>query len=491
MNTRPLWAHQTEAINKALLMDEQGFYVNPDLFLAMEMGTGKTRCVIEIMRRLYAREGRVMRTLIIAPIIVLTNWKNEIAMYSKIKPHDVAILKGTGTRRSHTFMDFCSDQGVLCRDKIIIMNPESLLMNDLMSQIELWKPEIIICDEAHVFKNHSSKRAKKMAPLADLARHRYMLTGTPILNSPQDIFMQYRILDGGQTFTKNFFSFRNYFFTDKNSAFAHKENHFPKWEPIKERFPEMQQKIHKKAFRAVKADCLDLPPLIRQTIEVDMSPEQRKMYEEMRKDFITWVQAKQKGDEPRAVIAQLAVTKSLRLQQIVSGYAKTDEGDIVWFDPNPRLKAVADIIETLGNSKVIIWAIFKENYKMLEAMCKKLGLEYAMINGDLTNKEKDENVEKFTKSPTCNVMIANQSAGGVGINLVESNYSLYFSKSFSIKDDLQSEARNYRGGSEMHDKVTRIDIVCPNSIDELINNALAMKQDIASVILDKKFTENL
>lgn len=490
MDTRPLWKHQVEAIEKALAMDESG-YVTPDLFLAMEMGTGKTRCVIEIIRRLYAREGRVMRTLIIAPIIVLTNWKNEIAMYSKIKDHDVQILKGSGARRVNTFMNFVGDQGVLTRNKIVIMNPESLQMNELMSQIDLWAPEIIICDEAHVFKNHSSKRAKRMAPLADMARHKYLLTGTPILNSPMDIFMQYRILDKGETFTKNFFSFRNYYFSDKNASFAHKENHFPKFEPIRERFPVMTEKIHRKAFRAVKADCLDLPPFIRQTVEVEMSPEQRKMYESMRKDFIAWVESKDKSDEPRAVIAQLAITKSLRLQQIISGYAKTDEGDIVWFDPNQRIKAVREIIEGLGSSKVIVWAIYKENYKMLEKMCKDMNAEYAMINGDLSNKEKDENVERFTKDPNCNIMIANQSAGGVGINLVESNYSIYFSKNFSIKDDLQSEARNYRGGSERHEKVTRIDIVCPNSIDELINNALALKQDVANVILDKKFMEKL
>ena len=83
-------------------------------------------------------------------------------------------------------------------------------------------------------------------------------------------------------------------------------------------------------------------------------------------------------------------------------------------------------------------------------------------------------------------MIANQSAGGVGINLVEASYSIYYSKGFKLEDDLQSEARNYRGGSEIHTSVTRIDLVTPNSIDELVNEALASKQQISDNILGWK-----
>jgi SNF2 family DNA or RNA helicase len=81
-------------------------------------------------------------------------------------------------------------------------------------------------------------------------------------------------------------------------------------------------------------------------------------------------------------------------------------------------------------------------------------------------------------------MIANQKAGGVGINLVEASYSIYYSKSFSLEDDLQSEARNYRGGSQMHHRVTRIDLVARGTIDELITSSLANKQDVSQTILD-------
>ena len=83
-------------------------------------------------------------------------------------------------------------------------------------------------------------------------------------------------------------------------------------------------------------------------------------------------------------------------------------------------------------------------------------------------------------------MIANQGAGGIGINMTEASYSIFFSRNFSLEHDLQAEARNYRGGSEMHQKVTRIDLVSPGTIDELISEALANKQNMAEKILDWK-----
>ena len=92
----------------------------------------------------------------------------------------------------------------------------------------------------------------------------------------------------------------------------------------------------------------------------------------------------------------------------------------------------------------------------------------------------------FRTNSDVRVMVANQAAAGVGINLVEASYSIYYSKNFSLEHDLQSEARNHRGGSEMHDKVTRIDIVAKGTIDELITEALMNKQNIGEQILGWK-----
>lgn len=473
---RPLWKHQVDAIRMA--------ETHPDVGLFWEMGTGKTRGLIEILRRRYAAKGRLMRTVIFAPIVVCQNWAKEFSIYSKIKPIDVVVLTKSGKRRTKELLAAIGDD--CSRAKIIVTNYEATQMEELYTLLTHWKPEIIVCDESQRLKNPESKRAKLVAKLADIAEHRYILTGTPILNSPSDVYMQFRILDKGETFGKNFFSFRGRYFEDKNAAFKGKNTYFPKWEPRVSEFPVLQNKIKAKAIRILKKDCLDLPPLLKQEVSVEMSTDQMRMYEEMRKEFVTFLKEKEGSGEPRAVVAQLAVTKALRLQQIVSGFAK-DELGVEHRLKCPRMDVLSELLEELTpNHKVIVWAVFKENYRMIADACKSLGISYAELHGDLSASDKNEHINKFREDESCRVMIANQSAGGVGINLIEASYSIYYSKGFSLEHDLQSEARNYRGGSEVHEKITRIDLVSRGTIDELVLEALSKKQQVSDIILGWK-----
>jgi SNF2 family DNA or RNA helicase len=142
-----------------------------------------------------------------------------------------------------------------------------------------------------------------------------------------------------------------------------------------------------------------------------------------------------------------------------------------------------EALEDLEGHKVIVWACFRENYAMIAEALEKAGMQYAFLYGGMSDKERQLNLDLFCKDPNVNVLIANQKSAGLGINLVESDYSLYFSRNFSLEEDLQSEARNYRGGSEMHEKVTRVDLVCPHTIDSLVLKALLSKQNMAENIL--------
>jgi len=245
--------------------------------------------------------------------------------------------------------------------------------------------------------------------------------------------------------------------------------------------------MYKKAIRVVKSECLDLPPLTRQRIEIELSPAQLKMYREMAEEYVTFVEKHKASGESMAVVAQLAITKALRLQQIVSGFAKDVEGTHHRINPCPRLDVLGDILDDIvPDHKVIVWAVFKENYAMIGEMLKKKKIPFVELHGDVPNKDREEMVRRFRNDGDCRVIIANQGAAGIGINLTEASYSVFYSRSFSLEHDLQAEARNYRGGSEMHNSVTRIDLIAPATIDELIAEALSTKQDIAHKILDWK-----
>jgi SNF2 family DNA or RNA helicase len=111
-------------------------------------------------------------------------------------------------------------------------------------------------------------------------------------------------------------------------------------------------------------------------------------------------------------------------------------------------------------------------------------IPHVFITGDMTMPEKKEAMDEFRKNDAVRVVITNRKAAGIGINLVEASYSIVFSRNFSLEDELQSEARNYRGGSQIHKSITKIDLVTKNTIDEVVLAALQSKKNISDAVID-------
>lgn len=469
----PPWKHQLDIIDKAVPL--------PSYALFAEMGTGKTATTINILRHKYYHTRRLMRTMVFCPPVVRTNWKREFEAHSKCGP-DVTVLEGAGKKRlrqfeSEAFGDCFGPLYDQLKPRIFVTNYESLLMKDLYKLFLYWKPEVLVFDESHYCKSNKSKRTKLAIKLADLATHKYCLTGTPILNNAMDIWAQFRILDGGETFDTNFYAFRAQYFIDKNANMpSHKR--FPDWRPRPGIEDVFNQKIYAKASRVLKKDCLDLPPVVRKTVQCDMGTDQAKAYKEMLKNFITYINGE-------ACVASIALTKALRLQQIATGFYVTDESDTRHFKTTPRIDllvaTLADIYEENSKAQVIVWACFKDNYKQIvKALEDKYSLTHLL--GGMTDNARQKSIDSFQAGES-QIMIANQQAGGVGVNLTNASYAVYFSRNFSLEADLQSEARCHRGGSEKHDKITRIDIVATDTIDEVVAGALARKENLANNIL--------
>lgn len=461
-----LWKHQRDIICRAAPRRSFGIFA--------EMGTGKTCAAIQIMRQWFAQNKRVLRTLVLGPPIVVQNWKREFQQYSRVGG-EVICLEGAGKKRAQ---DISLYQG---QDKIFVTNYESLLMKDVFDQLEAWGPEVIVFDESHKLKNISAKRTKQAIKLSDQAKYRLVLTGTPVLNTPLDLFAQFRVMDGGELFGKNFFVFRAQYFADKNAGMP-KDKHFPLWLPRPGALDELNKKIKPVSMVVKKADCLDLPPLVRQEIAVELSKDQRKLYESMKKDFIAYVNDK-------ACVANLAITKALRLQQIVSGFitlegAAGEERVNVAIKDNPRAQALKELLEDIAPShKVLVWAVFRENYAAVRAVCEALDLKYVEVHGEVSPAARQKAVDSFNTDPDVRVFLGHPGSAGIGINLVSASYSVFYSRTFSLEQDLQAEARNYRGGSEIHEKVTRIDLVAKGTIDEIITAKLAAKVDVSEAIL--------
>lgn len=465
---RKPWKHQEDVVAKA------GGKVNFGLF--MDVGTGKTMTAIALSRFQMHRRKRTMKTLVVCPAIVVQNWKSEWVGASKYKPEQIIPVVGTGKKRAEII------EGAYER-KVLITNYESLLMEDVFVKLKAWGPEILIFDESHRLKSYDAKRSKLAYELSRCTSvlNRYILSGTPVLGTPLDLFQQFLVMDLGATFGTNFFVFRNTYFVDRNAGMP-SQKYFPKWVIRDGAIDDITKKISAVSVSIKKHECLTLPPLIRTVIKIQMSAEQKRIYAEVAKDFIAFVGS-------QAVVAKTALTKGLRLMQIASGFVSLEgdeNGDKVEIEvkDNPKDRALFELLEDLsGASKIICWCSFKANYRSVAAVCKKLDLSYVEIHGGISQKEKDAAVDSFNKDPKVKVLIGNASAAGEGISLTASDVSIFYSRTFSWGADTQAEARNYRGGSHIHEKVTRYDLVMEDTIEEHIAEKLACKEAISESVL--------
>ena len=209
-----------------------------------------------------------------------------------------------------------------------------------------------------------------------------------------------------------------------------------------------------------------------------MTPEQKRLYNELKKDNLAWVNEQQLDQ----ISSQQAVVKSMRLHQIACGCTKSDTGEEVRI-PNNRLKELMEILEET-DGKVIIWANYRPNIKEIyEAIVEVYG-KNAVVHyyGDTSNEDREEAKVRMQTDPTCRFFVGNTQTGGYGITLTESNTTIYYSNNYDLEKRLQSEDRNHRIGQTK--PVTYIDLMVPGTVDMKIVRALRDKINIAGAILD-------
>ena len=506
----PPWNHQKKDVDRIHKEHIKSFA------LFYDMGAGKTKTAIDIARSIYLRHDRLLKTLIICPIVVVENWKREFLTHSNVPAAAIQVVDGkskpNGKKVKTAQLKLKLEQLNNSSASIFIINTESVGNKNLWPLIEAMGFEVLIVDESHRFKSPSATRTKALHRLTNQGQleYRYILTGSPILQDALDLWSQFFILNPS-ILGYNYFSFRSQYFYDANASMpAHV--HFPKFIPKDEAyykklklpynddFATLNKIIYRHASRVMKDDVLDLPPFVTQKIEVEFTKEQSRIYEEMRKDLVATLDTKEELytfehnnfldiAEAEVMSADLAIVKTLRLMQIAAGIFTNEDGDVKEIKEN-RSKILKELLEEITankENKVIVWSCFTPTYGVIEKVCEELGIKYTWLTGRQDKDEKQANVDQFNTDKDTQVIIANQGAGGTGVNLTASNYSIYYSRSFNLEHDIQSEARNYRGGQNR--KVTRIDLVTPDTIDAAIVEALAKKKEGAENILEVKSLE--
>ncbi len=295
-----------------------------------------------------------------------------------------------------------------------------------------------------------------------------------------DIFMQFKILDQGKTFGLNYFAFRAKYFVDKNASWAGKQKHFPLWIPREDTRLDLMNKIRQKAHVVETKDCMELPPYVEVTEYLEMGKNQKKAYEQMRDYFMTFIE--ENMDKP--ALATIAPVKALRLLQIAAGHVTQEDGTLATFE-NPKLDRLMEHLEELTpEHKVIVWTVFKHDIACITTELKARGIKFVSLSGLDNIQEKQASVDAFQKDPTVRVFVGNDRSGSTGINLTQASYSIRYSNSFNLGNYLQSIARNYRGGSQIHERIVNINLSMKDSIDEAVTKSLLAKEDIGKNLVN-------
>lgn len=435
----------------------------------MEMGTGKSKVIIDNAAFLFSR-SEVDLLLVTAPNGVHRQWVDEQlpAHMPEWTGYKAAFYEsGMSKKRMAELEAVMAFRNGLA---VVTMNIEALshksgeafLKRVLQRGRVLWA-----VDESTRISKPSSQRTKACLRLAPLAAYRRIASGAPVTKGVEDLYTQLMFLDPDILGFSSFYTFRNRYCVMGG------------WEAKQivsyRNVDELQRRLDGWTYRITKADCLDLPEKVYVTRTVLLSEEQKKHYENLKTEFITWIE----GGE---VDANLAITRLMRLQQVVCGFLPTENGVIQIDKQNPRIEALMEILEQ-AQGKVIVWARFKEDVRMIREALNKKKIAHVTYTGADSSEERAAAKERFMTDPDCSVWVGNAAAGGIGLNLVVANTMVYYSNEFNADVRWQSEDRIHRIGQK--NTATYIDLVAEKTVDVKILKALKNKKSVADSVIDK------
>jgi len=449
----------------------------------MEMGTGKSKTLLDNIGILY-RAGAVNFAVLFAPKGVYRNWvsKEIPEHFSDSIPHRT--IRWVSTPNAGQLKEIRSVAQPFEGMTFFVMNIEALsTVKGVEALTWLGKKfgayGLIGVDESTTIKNMKAKRTKNLIKAGQLFAYRRILTGSPVTKAPLDIYAQAEFLGPRLLGHSSYYSFQaRYAVTQKRKMGNHSFEQVVGYRNL----DELSDIIKTFSYRVLKKDCLDLPDKIYTVREVDLTPEQTKMYNEIRGEGLTMLES---GD---MVSTQSIIAQMLRLQQVLSGHLKTDDGDIVTF-PTNRLEELVSICSETGG-KVIIWSRFRHD---IQQITRRLRQEFgedsaASYYGDTSDDERLRVVQDFQKPDhPLRFFIGNAATAGYGITLTEASTVVYYSNSYDLEHRIQSEDRAHRLGQK--NNVLYIDLISPGTIDERIVKALRQKIDLGAKVLGEEARE--
>ena len=470
--TKP-YEHQLDALEASCDKEVFAYF--------MEMGTGKSKVLLDNAAVLYDK-GEINALLLIAPKGVYKNWyDSEIPTHLPDHIDKKIVLWKTSDKsiKQKKLLNTLFESGSDLR--ILIMNVESFSSGDGASFaykfLSAHPKSMVAIDEATTIKTPTTNRTKSILKLRDLCKYRRILTGSPVTKSPLDLYSQCLFLDPWLLGHESYYTFKaRYAVTKKILVNGRNIEIIVGYRNI----PELSDKVATFSKRILKEDCLDLPAKSYVKHYVELTDDQRKLYKQMKKEAIAFLNGKMQS-------SATVMTQLMRLHQITCGHFTADDGTIQDL-PCSRLSELMNILENI-EGKTIIWSHYTYDVKRIIEEIKKVYGEDSVVDyfGETDTDARSKNIKKFQNDDKCRFFVGTTHTGGYGITLTAGSNMIYFSNGYDLEKRQQSEARIDRIGQTK--KMTYIDIMAQDTIDERIVKALRKKVNIANAIMKEDYKE--
>ena len=468
--TKP-YGHQVTALEKSW---QKKVYA-----LFMEMGTGKTKVAIDNLAMLYDK-GNVNGALIIAPKGVYKTWYSQefpIHMPAHIR-YKLVLWQAAINQKQKKRLDTLFETGVNLH--ILIMNVEAFSTTkgvEFARKFLSCHETFMVVDESTTIKNPEAKRTKNIINLATHAKYRRILTGSPVTKSPLDLYKQCEFLDPYLLHHSSYYTFRSRYATLRT---AHFNGRSVQLVVGYKNLAELSEKLKPFSYRVLKDECLDLPPKTYMKRIITLTPEQQKVYRQMKQMALAEMNGK-------VITTMNALTQLMRLHQITCGHFKADD-DSIQPIKNNRLSQLLEVLEEL-EGKAVIWAHYQFDVKtIVKAIQEKYGEKSVVTYYGLTpNEIRQTNLERFQTKDETRFLVGTPQTGGYGITLTAASTMIYCSNGYDLEKRTQSEARIDRIGQKF--PMTYIDILAEDTVDERIVKALRKKINIATQVMGEELKD--
>ena len=461
------YRHQLTALERSWNKESFAYF--------MEMGTGKTKVLIDNVAMLYDK-GRIDGALIVAPKGVVSTWyKQELPAHLPDHIENVAVLwQANINKKQQEKLDTLFQTGHDLH--ILIMNVEAFSTEKgriFAAKFLRSHKSLMAIDESTTIKNPKAKRTKAIESMRTLALYRRILTGSPVTRNPLDLYSQCEFLDPYHLDHSSYYTFRTRYAIMRTANIAGRSIQLVSGF---KNLGELSDKLKPFSYRVLKEDCLDLPGKIYMKREITLTPEQKKVYDEMKQTALATLNGKR-------VTTVNALTQLMRLQQIACGHFTADDGSTQNINNN-RIEELMEVLEEV-EGKAIIWCHYLRDVEyVFERISKRFDTGSVVhYYGKTLPEQRDYASDAFQKGKA-RFFVGTPATGGYGLTLTAANTVIYFSNGYDLEKRMQSEDRAHRIGQKK--SVTYIDMIAEETVDTKIVKSLRKKINIASEVLGEE-----